>query len=141
MVHEQPGIQRRPQCGRGSRDDPKNTGIQGRLPGIDLLPGPISSGIAQGIYVPKSSPAPRPENASQSPGLPGISRAVPRVWSTVLRPGGRSNVSQASAFAFRSFPLLLRLPLAFAPSGNKRHHHHVGLGWLRASLTSAEPRE
>ena len=31
---------------------------------------------------------------------------------------------QASAFAFRSFPLLLRLPLAFAPLGNKRHHHH-----------------
>ena len=31
---------------------------------------------------------------------------------------------QASAFAFRSFPLLFRLPLAFAPSGNKRHHHH-----------------
>ena len=30
---------------------------------------------------------------------------------------------QASAFAFRSFPLLFRLPLAFAPSGNKRHHH------------------
>ena len=32
---------------------------------------------------------------------------------------------QASAFAFRSFPLLLRLPLAFAPLGNKRHHHHL----------------
>jgi hypothetical protein len=31
---------------------------------------------------------------------------------------------QASAFAFRSFPLLFRLPLAFAPLGNKRHHHH-----------------
>ena len=31
---------------------------------------------------------------------------------------------QASAFAFRSFPLLLRPPLAFAPSSNKRHHHH-----------------
>ena len=30
---------------------------------------------------------------------------------------------QASAFAFRSFPLLFRLPLAFAPLGNKRHHH------------------
>ena len=25
---------------------------------------------------------------------------------------------------FRSFPLLLRPPLAFAPSSNKRHHHH-----------------
>ena len=35
-----------------------------------------------------------------------------------------STLFQASAFAFRSFPLLLRLPLAFAPSGNKRHHHH-----------------
>ena len=33
---------------------------------------------------------------------------------------------QASAFAFRSFPLLFRLPLAFAPLGNKRHHHHAG---------------
>ena len=32
---------------------------------------------------------------------------------------------QASAFAFRSFPLLFRLPLAFAPLGNKRHHHHL----------------
>ena len=31
---------------------------------------------------------------------------------------------QASTFAFRSFPLLFRLPLAFAPLGNKRHHHH-----------------
>ena len=35
-----------------------------------------------------------------------------------------SPLFQASAFPFRSFPLLLRLPLAFAPSGNKRHHHH-----------------
>ena len=36
-----------------------------------------------------------------------------------------SPLFQASAFAFRSFPLLLRLPLAFAPSGNKRHHHRL----------------
>ena len=35
---------------------------------------------------------------------------------------------QASAFAFRSFPLLFRLPLAFAPSGNKRHHHLRAIG-------------
>ena len=35
-----------------------------------------------------------------------------------------SPLFQASAFAFRSFPLLLRPPLAFAPSSNKRHHHH-----------------
>ena len=30
---------------------------------------------------------------------------------------------KASAFAFRSFPLLICLPSAFAPLGNKRHHH------------------
>ena len=36
-----------------------------------------------------------------------------------------SPLSQASAFAFRSFPLLLRPPLAFAPSGNKRLHHRI----------------
>ena len=37
---------------------------------------------------------------------------------------------QASAFAFRSFPLLFRLPLAFAPLGNKRHHHHLCQVWV-----------
>ena len=35
-----------------------------------------------------------------------------------------SPLFKASAFAFRSFPLLIRLPSAFAPLGNKRHHHH-----------------
>ena len=35
-----------------------------------------------------------------------------------------SPLFKASAFAFRSFPLLIRLPLAFAPLGNKGHHHH-----------------
>ena len=50
-----------------------------------------------------------------------------------------SPLYQASAFAFRSFPLLLRLPLAFAPSGNKRLHHHLRLlcrsidGWVGES--------
>ena len=34
-----------------------------------------------------------------------------------------SPLFQATAFAFRSFPPLLRPPLAFAPSSNKRHHH------------------
>ena len=34
-----------------------------------------------------------------------------------------SPLFKASAFAFRSFPLLIRLPSAFAPLGNKRHHH------------------
>ena len=35
-----------------------------------------------------------------------------------------SPLFKASAFAFRSFPLLICLPSAFAPLGNKRHHHH-----------------
>ena len=35
-----------------------------------------------------------------------------------------SPLFKASAFAFRSFPLLIRLPSAFAPLSNKRHHHH-----------------
>ena len=30
---------------------------------------------------------------------------------------------KAPAFAFRSFTLLIRIPSAFAPLGNKRHHH------------------
>ena len=71
-----------------------------------------------------------------------------------------SPLFQASAFAFRSFPLLLRLPLAFAPSGNKRHHHHhqpervpgvpvpltlrrngmgTGTGWRREVMRFAVP--
>ena len=33
LDHKQPGIQRRPLCTRGSREDPKKTGIQGRPPG------------------------------------------------------------------------------------------------------------
>ena len=36
-----------------------------------------------------------------------------------------SPLLKASAFAFRSFPLLIRLPSAFAPLGNKRHHHQA----------------
>ena len=32
-VREQPGIRGGTQCGRGSREDPKKTGIQGRPPG------------------------------------------------------------------------------------------------------------
>ena len=43
---------------------------------------------------------------------------------------------QASAFAFRSFPLLLRLTLAFAPLGNKRHHHHLAT-FLTGQLDNA----
>ena len=41
-----------------------------------------------------------------------------------------SPLFKASAFAFRSFPLLIRLPSAFAPLGNKRHHHRRGRGFL-----------
>ena len=47
-------------------------------------------------------------------------------WSFICQKSherATSPLFQASAFAFRSFPLLLRLPLAFAPPGNKRHHH------------------
>ena len=33
LDHKQLGIQRRPLCTRGSREDPKKTGIQGRPPG------------------------------------------------------------------------------------------------------------
>ena len=52
-----------------------------------------------------------------------------------------SPLFQASAFAFRSFPLLLRLPLAFAPSGNKRHHHHhARSAWGRASAPTSARR-
>ena len=40
-----------------------------------------------------------------------------------------SPLFQATAFAFRSFPPLLRPPLAFAPSSNKRHHHRLRHGW------------
>ena len=45
-----------------------------------------------------------------------------------------SPLFKASAFAFRSFPLLIRLPSAFAPLGNKRHHlwmarAHYQLPW------------
>ena len=36
-----------------------------------------------------------------------------------------SPLFQASAFAFRSFTLLTRIPSAFAPLGNKRHHHQI----------------
>ena len=36
------------------------------------------------------------------------------------RSGGKSPLFKASAFAFRSFPLLICLPSAFAPLGNKR---------------------
>ena len=46
-------------------------------------------------------------------------------------------IFKASAFAFRSFPLLIRLPSAFAPLGNKRHHHlyHVPFKPLATSTT------
>jgi len=40
---------------------------------------------------------------------------------------------KASAFAFRSFPLLICLPSAFAPLGNKRHHHHL-VGWAQTEF-------
>ena len=56
-----------------------------------------------------------------------------------------SPLFKASAFAFRSFPLLIRLPLAFAPLGNKRHLHlapstsrgEMGLGPQRSSESLA----
>ena len=37
-----------------------------------------------------------------------------------------SPLFKASAFAFRSFTLLIRLPSAFAPLGDKRRHHQLG---------------
>ena len=46
---------------------------------------------------------------------------------------------QASAFAFRSFPLLFRLPLAFAPLGNKRHHHHQQYGPIKTNQRNMDP--
>ena len=44
-----------------------------------------------------------------------------------------SPLFKASAFAFRSFPLLIRLPSAFAPLGNKRMRHSVRGGRVRSA--------
>ena len=69
-----------------------------------------------------------------------------RTWCAVegvacLVIGSSQNRRSPKAFAFRSFPpspLLIRLPLAFAPLGNKRHHHHhhqIAAGRESASLS------
>ena len=56
---------------------------------------------------------------------------IPTVYekSTVTWASTKSSrADTASAFAFRSFPLLIRLPLAFAPLSNKRHHFYIDIG-------------
>ena len=47
-----------------------------------------------------------------------------------------SPLFKASAFAFRSFPLLLCLPSAFAPLGNKRHHHQRTVSLVIFGMTN-----
>ena len=54
-----------------------------------------------------------------------LTSSLPKSLPVLAHERATSPLFQASAFAFRSFPLLLRLPLAFAPSGNKRLHHQV----------------
>ena len=52
-----------------------------------------------------------------------------------------SPLFKASAFAFRSFPLLICLPSAFAPLGNKRHHHQlIETGPLTPPARPSRPR-
>ena len=46
------------------------------------------------------------------------------ILSTVLVRSLQDHTQCVAYSAFRSFPLLICLPSAFAPLGNKRHHHH-----------------
>ena len=73
--------------------------------------------------LPPLSLAPLPATSTPIISMPLASPTTSFCLPDLAHERATSPLSSASAFAFRSFTLFTRIPSAFAPLGNKRHHH------------------